>query len=48
MTLLRLKGYIGFVIGIQIVCVDFCQWEAGAIQKLESRKFKSEWKERWC
>ena len=46
--LLRLRGRVGFVVAIQILCVDFCQREACAIQKLESKKSTSERKERWC
>ena len=46
-TLLKLRGRIGFVVAFHILCMDSCQWEAGAIQKLGSRKLNTERKDRW-
>ena len=37
-TLLKFRGGVGLVFAVAIVSVESCQWEAGAINKFESRK----------
>ena len=43
-TLLKFRGGVGLVFAVVTMSVESYQWEAGAIDKFESRKSTSEWK----